>query len=134
VANAALVGPRGPEGPRGKPGPQGHPGVAGPQGKPGAQGARGEAGSQGKAGPEGARGEAGPQGKAGPQGPRGEPGPQGALPSIEQVMPWLHLIFDAYEDYKAQRELERIRQEEAERQLALEAGRRPWPPSRPATT
>lgn len=36
-------------------------------------------------------------------------------------MPWLHLIFEAYEDYKAQRELERIRQEEAERQLALEA-------------
>ncbi|AMN40780.1 hypothetical protein [Rhodoplanes sp. Z2-YC6860] len=55
------------------------------------------------------------------QGPRGEPGPQGALPSIEQVMPWLHLIFEAWEDYKAQRDLERIRQEEAERQQALEA-------------
>jgi hypothetical protein len=55
------------------------------------------------------------------QGPRGEPGPPGALPSIEQVMPWLHLIFEAWEDYKAQRDLERIRQEEAERQQALEA-------------
>jgi hypothetical protein len=33
-------------------------------------------------------------------GPRGEPGPPGVLPSIDQVMPWLHLVFDAWEDYK----------------------------------
>jgi hypothetical protein len=51
----------------------------------------------------------GPQGKPGVKGeagPRGEPGPPGQLPSIEQVMPWLHLLFDAWEDYKRQRELE----------------------------
>ena len=40
------------------------------------------------------------QGRKGPQGARGEPGPPGQLPSIEQVMPWLHLVFDAYKDYK----------------------------------
>jgi hypothetical protein len=42
----------------------------------------------------------------GEAGPRGEPGPPGQLPSIEQVMPWLHLLFDAWEDYKRQRERE----------------------------
>lgn len=35
-------------------------------------------------------------------GQRGPPGPQ--LPSIEQVMPWLHLLFDAYEEYERKRE------------------------------
>jgi len=28
------------------------------------------------------------------------------LPSIEQVMPWLHMIFDAWEDYRRQRQQE----------------------------
>jgi hypothetical protein len=37
---------------------------------------------------------------------RGDAGPPGQLPSIEQVMPWLHLLFDAWEDYKRQRERE----------------------------
>ncbi len=42
----------------------------------------------------------GPQGKPGPQGPRGEPGAPGKMPAIEQVMPWLHLVFDAWEAYR----------------------------------
>ena len=37
------------------------------------------------------------------------------MPSIEQVMPWLRLIFDAYEDYRKQRE------HEATERAALEA-------------
>ncbi len=45
-------------------------------------------------------------GPQGPAGPRGEPGPPGQLPSIEEVMPWLHLIFDAWEDYKKSKETE----------------------------
>ena len=28
------------------------------------------------------------------------------MPSIDQIMPWLHLIFDAWEDYKKTREHE----------------------------
>jgi hypothetical protein len=47
---------------------------------------------------------------------RGEAGPPGALPSIEQVMPWLHLLFDAWEDYKRQREREAT--EAAEREAS----------------
>jgi Collagen triple helix repeat (20 copies) len=101
---------------RGPPGPQGHPGRAGPEG------ARGKPGPVGKPGPQGKRGEAGPQGKPGVQGekgPRGEAGPPGQLPSIEQVMPWLNLLFDAYEDYKRQREREAI--EAAEREASTQA-------------
>ena len=30
-------------------------------------------------------------------------GPSTELPSIEEVMPWLHLVFDAWEDYRAQK-------------------------------
>jgi hypothetical protein len=41
------------------------------------------------------------------------------LPSIEQVMPWLHLMFDAYEDYKKTREREAAERATAE-QAALE--------------
>jgi hypothetical protein len=55
----------------------------------------------------------------GERGPRGEPGPPGQLPSIEQVIPWLHLVFDAYEDYKRQRERETI--EAAEREASTQA-------------
>jgi hypothetical protein len=82
----------------------------------------GPQGKAGKAGPQGKRGEAGPQGKAGApgeKGPRGEAGPPGQLPSIDQVMPWLHLLFDAYEDYKRQREREAI--EAAEREANAQA-------------
>jgi hypothetical protein len=53
----------------------------------------------------------------GDAGPRGEPGPPGQLPSIEQVMPWLHLLFDAFEDYKRQREREAL--EAAEREASV---------------
>jgi hypothetical protein len=56
----------------------------------------------------------------GEAGARGEPGPPGQLPSIEQVMPWLHLVFDAWEDYKRMREREAALREAAERE-ALEA-------------
>lgn len=48
-------------------------------------------------------------------GPRGEPGPPGQLPSLDQVMPWLHLLFDAWEDYK------RLRERETAERAALEA-------------
>jgi hypothetical protein len=91
-------------GPRGQPGPQGKAGVPG---KPG---------EQGKPGPQGARGKAGAPGAA---GPRGEAGPPGQLPSIEQVMPWLHLIFDAWEEHRQARERdarETALHEEAEQQ------------------
>lgn len=94
-----LIGRQGP------PGPQGHPG------RPGPDGPRGKEGKPGKPGLQGKRGEPGPQGKPGVQGekgPRGEPGPAGQLPSIEQVLPWLHQLFNAYEDYKRQREREAI--------------------------
>jgi hypothetical protein len=43
------------------------------------------------------------------------------LPSIEQVMPWLHMIFDAWEDHRRQREheaAERAAHEAAERAAA----------------
>ena len=55
-------------------------------------------------------------GAKGEAGPRGEPGPPGALPSIEQVMPWLHLIFDAWEDHRRAREA--AEREAAERAAA----------------
>jgi hypothetical protein len=56
----------------------------------------------------------GAQGPAGPHGGAGPPGPPGQLPSIEQVMPWLHLIFDAWEDYKKTREREAAEREALE--------------------
>lgn len=102
----------------GRPGPQGHPGRPGPEG---ARGKPGVQGKPGKPGPQGKRGEPGPQGKQGVQGekgPPGEVGPAGPLPSIEQVLPWLHQLFDAYEDYKRQREREAI--EAAERDAATQ--------------
>jgi Collagen triple helix repeat (20 copies) len=96
VADGSVVrrGRAGPPGPRGKPGPAGK---SGPQGK------RGEQGLQGKAG------ELGPQGKPGPQGPPGQ------LPSVEEVMPWLHQVFEAFEDYR------RLRQQEAAERDVLAA-------------
>ena len=113
VADIDVSGRRGPAGPQGsqgkpgKPGPQGHPGRPGPEGprgKAGPQGPQGRRGDEGLAGKAGPRGEAGPAGPPGPPGPRGEAGPPGALPSIEQVMPWLHLLFEAFEDYRQQKE------------------------------
>ncbi|HXB80995.1 MAG TPA: collagen-like protein [Bradyrhizobium sp.] len=52
----------------------------------------------------GPQGKPGPQGKRGEAGPRGEPGPAGQLPSIEQFIPWLHSLFEAFEDYRRQRQ------------------------------
>jgi hypothetical protein len=45
------------------------------------------------------------------------------LPSIEQIMPWLHLVFDAWEDHRRMREREAVEREAAEReaQAAREA-------------
>jgi hypothetical protein len=66
-------------------------------------------------GPQGKRGEPGPQGKIGEQGPPGKPGPlgpPGQLPSIDEVMPWLHQVFEAFEDYRRQREREATEREE----------------------
>jgi len=80
---------------------RGRQGPAGPQGHPGRKGPNGELGKPGlpgKPGPQGKRGE------PGPQGPRGEPGPPGQLPSIDQVRPWLQMVFEAWEDYKKSRE------------------------------
>jgi Collagen triple helix repeat (20 copies) len=99
-SGVARRGRTGPQGPRGKPGPQGK---LGPQGK------RGEVGPQGKAGEQGPAGKPGPQGAA---GPRGEHGPPGSLPPIEEVMPWLHQVFAAFEDYRRQREREAAEREE----------------------
>jgi Collagen triple helix repeat (20 copies) len=77
----------------------------------GRTGQRGKPGPKGKPGPQGKRGEPGPQGKPGVQGqpgPRGEPGPPGQLPSIEQVIPWLNSIFEAWEDYRRQRDRDNL--------------------------
>jgi hypothetical protein len=41
--------------------------------------------------------------------------PARSLPSIEQVMPWLHLLFDAWEDYKRMREREAADRDAADR-------------------
>jgi Collagen triple helix repeat (20 copies) len=93
-----------------EPGAAGKPG---PQGKDGAQGKQGEAGPQGKPGP---------QGPAGPQGPRGEPGPPGQLPSIEQVLPWLDQLFDAWDERRRQRERETAEREALEAAVQDENG------------
>jgi hypothetical protein len=105
---------RGRSGPPGRPGPQGHPGRQGPEGL------RGKPGPQGKAGAHGPRGEPGPPGKPGPAGPRGEAGPPGQLPSIDQVLPWLHLIFEAWEDYMRTKQREAAEREMHE-QMVQEA-------------
>jgi hypothetical protein len=57
----------------------------------------------------------------GEKGPHGEPGPAGQLPSVDQVLLWLHQLFDAYEDYKRRREHEAIEiaERDATTQLAL---------------
>lgn len=49
-----------------------------------------------------------------------EPGPPGALPSIEQVMPWLHLIFDAWEDHRQKRAQEAAERERAAAEMAAQ--------------
>jgi hypothetical protein len=79
------------------------------RGRAGPPGPRGKPGPAGKFGLQGKRGEPGPQGKVGEQGPPGKPGlqgPPGQLPSIEEVMPWLHQVFEAFEDYRRQRQQE----------------------------
>jgi len=73
------------------------------------------AGLPGKQGEAGAQGKPGAQGPAGPQGPRGEQGPPGQLPAIEQVLPWLEQLFDAWDERRRQRE------HEAAERAALEA-------------
>jgi hypothetical protein len=99
VCGVAVVakdpaGRRGYQGPAGPRGAQGQPGKRGPDGLRGKPGPDGKSGIQGKAGPQG------------PAGPRGEQGPPGTLPTIDQLMPWLHQIFEAWEDYKKTRERE----------------------------
>jgi Collagen triple helix repeat (20 copies) len=121
VTRQGRQGPQGPRGEPGRPGPQGHPG------RPGPEGPRGKPGPQGRPGPRGPRGEAGPPGKpgvTGEPGPRGEPGPPGQLPSIEQVMPWLHLLFDAWEDYRRMREHEVSERDAAVREALAVPGDR----------
>jgi hypothetical protein len=59
----------------------------------------------------------------GEAGPRGEQGPPGTLPSLEQIMPWLHMVFDAWEDHRQMRLREAQEREEAllrEQQEAVE--------------
>jgi hypothetical protein len=94
---------------RGRAGPPGPRGQPGPTGKPGPQGKRGEPGPRGKAGEPGPAGKLGPQG---PQGPRGEAGPSGPLPPIDEMMPWLHQVFEAFEDYRRQRDREAAERDE----------------------
>jgi hypothetical protein len=44
------------------------------------------------------------------------------MPSIEQVMPWLHLVFDAWEEHRQTRAREALQREQDEReQQALAA-------------
>src|SRR3974377_1394072 len=115
-ASVLRGGRSGPQGPRGLPGPQGHPGRAGREGP------RGKMGPPGKPGPQGKRGETGPQGKPGVRGdagPRGEPGPAGQLPSIEQMIPWLQSLFEAFEDYRRERQFND--HETAERDASTQA-------------
>jgi hypothetical protein len=38
------------------------------------------------------------------------------LPSIEQIVPWLDLVFDAWEDHRRRRELDAVEREAAERE------------------
>jgi hypothetical protein len=49
----------------------------------------------------------------GEAGPRGEQGPPGTLPTLEQIMPWLHMVFDAWEDHRQMRAREAQEREEA---------------------
>ncbi|KYG24072.1 hypothetical protein SE92_30630, partial [Bradyrhizobium sp. AT1] len=44
----------------------------------------------------------------------GEPGPAGQLPSIEQVLPWLDQLFDAWDERRRQREREAAEREALE--------------------
>jgi hypothetical protein len=99
------AGPRGPQGQPGRRGPDGLRGKPGPDGKPGVPG---------KQGPRGEAGPPGPQGPIGPQGPRGEPGPAGTLPTIDQLMPWLEQIFEAFQEYKKTRDREAHEREAAQ--------------------
>jgi hypothetical protein len=69
----------------------------------------------GKPGPQGKRGEAGPQGKPGPQGKAGPAGPPGRLPTIDEMMPWMNLVFEAWQDYKHTRKLEEKEKRKAEK-------------------
>ena len=63
---------------------------------------------QGRQGPPGPQGKPGPQG---PPGPRGEPGLPGRLPSNDEMRPWLHMIFEVWEEYRKARERETAEQE-----------------------
>ena len=56
---------------------------------------------------------------SGDAGPRGEPGPAGQLPSIEQMIPWLRSLFEAFEDYRRERQFND--HETAERDASTQA-------------
>jgi hypothetical protein len=43
------------------------------------------------------------------------------LPSIEQIIPWLEMVFDAWEDHRRMRELEAAEREAAEREALAAA-------------
>ena len=51
-------------------------------------------------------GKPGVDGKSGPQGPRGEQGPPGRLPSIEEVLPWIERIVEAWGEYQRRQTIE----------------------------
>jgi hypothetical protein len=54
------------------------------------------------------------RGRKGPRVRAARQAPPGQLPSIDQVLPWLHLIFEAWEDYKKTREREAVEREALE--------------------
>jgi len=56
------------------------------------------------------RGEPGPEGKPGRKVRAANPGRR-SVPSIEDMRPWLHMIFDAWEEHRKARERETAERE-----------------------